>query len=251
LLSEKGELSTVWIRKVTITADQRNIDIVLVQLQKVMQHVEAHEYHDCHVISSHYSHLTCNGVTKSCSYLKKLLKRNDGGRLKTSVSDPMPPGNSNINVNVEALECAICLSAYQIGETVALSKLKNGCTHVFHYDCILEWGINGHSLCPVCRAPFWSNDRKNVAMCRKDSPEERMQCTALLYQLLVRRHHPVEQSASNDIIVEVHIDGAAAQPNESVEPMSTAESTGKGGHREHNIEQSQFCVIHGLIASAG
>lgn len=57
--------------------------------------------------------------------------------------------------------------------------------------------------------------------------------------------------ARNDITVEVHIDGAAAQPNESVESMSTAESTGKGGHREHNIEQNQFCVIHGLIASAG
>lgn len=224
-----------------------------------MQHVEKHEYHESHVESSHQSRLTCRGTlvsilrryTRCCCFdLKKLLKSNDDARLRTSANNPTPSSNNDANADGETLECAICLSAYQIGDTVSWSKLKEGCTHVFHYDCIVEWGTNGHSLCPVCRAPFWSNDHKDViAMSQEDSPE-RMHFKALLSRLLDRRRHTVDHCLSNDTTVEVHIDGAAAQPNEPVESMCTIESAEKHGHRE-NIEQSQFCVVHGLIASVG
>jgi Ring finger domain len=43
--------------------------------------------------------------------------------------------------------CPICLSGYEKGEILVISK---HCTHCFHKDCILEW-LEKHDDCPICR----------------------------------------------------------------------------------------------------
>jgi Ring finger domain len=43
--------------------------------------------------------------------------------------------------------CPICLSGYEKGDTIFVSK---HCTHCFHKDCILEW-LEKHDDCPICR----------------------------------------------------------------------------------------------------
>ncbi len=49
--------------------------------------------------------------------------------------------------------CAVCLSHYQVGDSVIWSSnLK--CTHVFHDDCILSWLLRRRKQCPCCRQCF-------------------------------------------------------------------------------------------------
>ncbi|KAF8654374.1 hypothetical protein HU200_061554 [Digitaria exilis] len=47
------------------------------------------------------------------------------------------------------LECAVCLSEFDDGETLRL--LLPTCAHAFHVDCIDAW-LASHVTCPVCRA---------------------------------------------------------------------------------------------------
>ena len=59
------------------------------------------------------------------------------------------------------LECNICLSPFEVGETVT----KLDCGHDFHDKCILHW-LQMHNTCPVCRSEMESNapnyeNRKN------------------------------------------------------------------------------------------
>lgn len=46
-----------------------------------------------------------------------------------------------------AVECAVCLSAVEDGETV---RILPNCKHVFHSECIDMW-FESHSTCPICR----------------------------------------------------------------------------------------------------
>ncbi|GJN15923.1 hypothetical protein PR202_gb02870 [Eleusine coracana subsp. coracana] len=48
-----------------------------------------------------------------------------------------------------ALECAVCLSEFDDGDTLRL--LLPACAHAFHADCIDAW-LASHVTCPVCRA---------------------------------------------------------------------------------------------------
>ncbi|KAG6471564.1 E3 ubiquitin-protein ligase ATL31-like [Zingiber officinale] len=48
-----------------------------------------------------------------------------------------------------APECAVCLSEFEDDEE--LVRLRPGCGHVFHADCITAW-LASHVSCPVCRA---------------------------------------------------------------------------------------------------
>lgn len=43
-------------------------------------------------------------------------------------------------------QCSICCSEYDIGDNV--SKLN--CDHLFHYNCIKEWGCYNQT-CPLCK----------------------------------------------------------------------------------------------------
>ncbi|KAI3425487.1 RING-type domain-containing protein [Psidium guajava] len=47
------------------------------------------------------------------------------------------------------IECAVCLSDFEEGET---GRRLPMCEHVFHADCIDTW-FESHSSCPLCRAP--------------------------------------------------------------------------------------------------
>lgn len=49
----------------------------------------------------------------------------------------------------QAVECAVCLSDFEDGET---GRILPKCNHSFHIDCIDMW-FQSHSTCPLCRAP--------------------------------------------------------------------------------------------------
>jgi len=48
--------------------------------------------------------------------------------------------------------CAICISQFQVGETLVWSS-NPSCEHVFHATCMQLW-CQKHSLCPCCRQEF-------------------------------------------------------------------------------------------------
>jgi hypothetical protein len=49
----------------------------------------------------------------------------------------------------QVVECAVCLSEFEDGET---GRVLPKCNHSFHIDCIDMW-FQSHSTCPLCRAP--------------------------------------------------------------------------------------------------
>ena len=67
----------------------------------------------------------------------------------------------------EEMTCNICLEAFEVGQKVSWSK--EGCQHVYHYDCILPWCILGHVRCPVCREVYWSRENRGLCRRRKES----------------------------------------------------------------------------------
>lgn len=73
---------------------------------------------------------------------------------------PKPPANPKMVPNC----CAVCLGAYEIGDTVVWS-CNSECSHAFHLDCIMEWLVkihDGSTPCPCCRQEFtsWEMDRQ-------------------------------------------------------------------------------------------
>ncbi|KAK9282266.1 hypothetical protein L1049_005180 [Liquidambar formosana] len=51
------------------------------------------------------------------------------------------------------LECAVCLSEFELNER---GRLLPKCKHSFHIKCIDTW-FHSHSNCPLCRAPVQPN----------------------------------------------------------------------------------------------
>ena len=68
---------------------------------------------------------------------------------------------------VEEMTCNICLEAFEVGQKVSWSK--EGCQHVYHYDCILPWAVLGHVRCPVCREVYWHRENRGLCRRRKES----------------------------------------------------------------------------------
>ncbi|CAL9148059.1 unnamed protein product [Musa hybrid cultivar] len=68
------------------------------------------------------------------------------------------------------VECAVCLSMVEEGETV---RLLSACQHLFHAECIDVWLLS-NSTCPVCRA-----DARPERMADKANSEERREAMTL------------------------------------------------------------------------
>ena len=59
-------------------------------------------------------------------------------------------------------ECAICLTGYEVGETIVTS-FDGQCPHAFHQECIVEWLVKMQdgAPCPCCRRTFIELDPHN------------------------------------------------------------------------------------------
>jgi hypothetical protein len=68
--------------------------------------------------------------------------------------------NATDETNVAKPECMICLSPYEMGETIAWAKAEE-CVHVFHKECITEWLLKDHDDCPLCRTNILFLDPTN------------------------------------------------------------------------------------------
>jgi hypothetical protein len=45
--------------------------------------------------------------------------------------------------------CSVCMD-----EMTRQTTLKLGCGHMFHTNCMIQWGKQGKDTCPLCRAPM-------------------------------------------------------------------------------------------------
>lgn len=48
-------------------------------------------------------------------------------------------------------ECVICLNSMKEGKNNTVVPLPCHKSHVFHYECLLNW-VKNQQICPVCRA---------------------------------------------------------------------------------------------------
>ncbi|OIW00123.1 hypothetical protein TanjilG_29113 [Lupinus angustifolius] len=65
--------------------------------------------------------------------------------LKASVITSLPV--FTFSKNNDPIECAVCLSEFEDGET---GRVLPKCKHSFHTECIDMWFVS-HSTCPLCR----------------------------------------------------------------------------------------------------
>uniref|UniRef100_A0A6U5JM18 RING-type domain-containing protein n=1 Tax=Corethron hystrix TaxID=216773 RepID=A0A6U5JM18_9STRA len=52
-------------------------------------------------------------------------------------------------------KCIVCLQPCRYGEKVLCS---NVCSHIFHYDCIIDWLVQNNT-CPVCPCSMYTDDQ--------------------------------------------------------------------------------------------
>ena len=64
-----------------------------------------------------------------------------------------------INNFSENTKCCICISDFEVDDEVGITS----CSHVFHYDCLIEWG-KYKTTCPLClhNIPFDNINNKEV-----------------------------------------------------------------------------------------
>ena len=74
--------------------------------------------------------------------------RGDGGKGGAS-------GEHNNDMRAEDDTCAICLDAYEKGDS--LTELP--CTHSFHTHCIRPWLSGKSALCPLCKKEAFTRGR--------------------------------------------------------------------------------------------
>ncbi|KAK4342301.1 hypothetical protein RND71_038117 [Anisodus tanguticus] len=53
----------------------------------------------------------------------------------------------NDHIENNSIECTVCLSVLEDGET---ARTLPNCKHIFHAECIDKW-FGSHSTCPICR----------------------------------------------------------------------------------------------------
>ncbi|XP_057422430.1 RING-H2 finger protein ATL2 [Lotus japonicus] len=69
--------------------------------------------------------------------------------LDASVISSLPIFTFSPKTHPDPVECAVCLSELEDGET---GRVLPKCNHTFHVDCIDMW-FHSHSTCPLCRVP--------------------------------------------------------------------------------------------------
>lgn len=96
-------------------------------------------------------------------------QRNGLGKIRSKVNSSVcVPTDLSIHADTE-LSCIICLTEYENGDEIALSR---HCPHKFHKDCLLEWiGEMGNDECPVCRVPMVTSSELKEAASRCFSSE--------------------------------------------------------------------------------
>lgn len=67
--------------------------------------------------------------------------------LNKAALEALPTFNYKADIEMGALECAICLGQFQEDE---LGRTLPKCNHRFHLECIDMW-LYSHSTCPLCR----------------------------------------------------------------------------------------------------
>ncbi|CAL9225579.1 unnamed protein product [Arabidopsis halleri] len=70
------------------------------------------------------------------------------GGLNPSVIKSLPIFTFSAATAQNAIECAVCLSAFVDNES---GRVLPNCKHTFHVDCIDMW-FYSHSSCPLCRS---------------------------------------------------------------------------------------------------
>ncbi|KAI9113698.1 hypothetical protein K1719_014949 [Acacia pycnantha] len=68
--------------------------------------------------------------------------------LDSSLLMSLPVFVYSSKTHTEQVECPVCLSEFEEGET---GRILPKCSHSFHVDCIDMW-FKTHSTCPTCRA---------------------------------------------------------------------------------------------------
>ncbi|KAD4178511.1 hypothetical protein R6Q59_022108 [Mikania micrantha] len=69
--------------------------------------------------------------------------------LDASVLKSLPVFVYSSETGASMLECAVCLSEFEVGET---GRILPNCKHRFHTGCIDMWFFS-NSTCPLCRSP--------------------------------------------------------------------------------------------------
>ncbi|KAI9195037.1 hypothetical protein LWI28_011060 [Acer negundo] len=69
--------------------------------------------------------------------------------LDTAVLKSLPVFVYSSETHSDGMDCAVCLSEFEEGES---GRVLPKCNHSFHLDCIDMW-FHSHSTCPLCRSP--------------------------------------------------------------------------------------------------
>jgi hypothetical protein len=137
-------------------------------------------------------------VKNRISFANKLLRKKTKSKTsEESYPEQQPPSNITVQLSEKRSAskfCAICLGSYEPYDEISWSS-NDGCTHVFHTDCILTWlytigdkwsrnqwftenlesdELLRYSLeCPCCRQDFVCNTVV-CAYCEDDAEDDQM-----------------------------------------------------------------------------
>uniref|UniRef100_A0A7S2MJL8 RING-type domain-containing protein n=1 Tax=Helicotheca tamesis TaxID=374047 RepID=A0A7S2MJL8_9STRA len=72
----------------------------------------------------------------------------------------VPPNGPNDKEIIFPAQCTICLSKYEVDDTVIWST-NSACQHCYHEECILMWLSTGKRRCPSCRQTFAESNEED------------------------------------------------------------------------------------------
>ncbi|KAL8195871.1 hypothetical protein R6Q57_025361 [Mikania cordata] len=87
--------------------------------------------------------------------------------LDASLLKSLPVFVYSSETGASMLECAVCLSEFEVGET---GRILPNCKHGFHTGCIDMWFFS-NSTCPLCRSPVEPVDPEIPVLTEPVTPE--------------------------------------------------------------------------------